>query len=61
MKLSAHIKIEIGLKKAGFRTLGAWCRANRENYNTAYAAMHGLRKGPKTKIVFDRLKRAANV
>lgn len=41
--------IRAGLMLKGHRSLRAWAKKRKVNYNTAHAALHGLRAGPKAK------------
>jgi len=52
--------IRAGLIRSGHHNLAAWARKNGTNYNTAYAALHGLRAGPTTKRVRKQLEKFAN-
>jgi hypothetical protein len=52
--------IRAGLIRSGHHNLAAWARKNRTNYNTAYAALHGLRAGPATKRVRQQLEKFAH-
>jgi hypothetical protein len=52
--------IRAGLIRSGHANLAAWARSNGTNYNTAYAALHGLRSGRMTKRVRKQLERFAH-
>lgn len=52
--------IRAGLIRSGHPNLAAWARRNGTNYNTAYAALKGLRSGPTTKRVRKQLEKFAN-
>lgn len=54
MELSTESTPEIPAIRAalllkGHRSLRAWAKKRKVNYNTAHAALHGLRAGPKAK------------
>ena len=61
MQEPTSLEIEIGLKKAGFRSLRAWCRKRGVNRFTAWAAWKGVRHGPKSVKILQRMRRDANV
>lgn len=53
--------IRAGLIRNGHRSLLAWCRKRRANYNTAWAAMHGCRSGPESLRVRALMMKDAHV
>ena len=52
--------IRAGMIRSGHKDLAAWARTTGTNYNTAYAALRGLRGGPQTKRVRKQLEKFAN-
>lgn len=54
-------KIRAALVLKGHRSLRAWAAKHKVNYNTAHAALHGLRAGPKATQTRILLLKDANV
>ena len=52
--------IRAGLIRSGHKDLATWARKHGTNYNTAYAALHGLRSGPTTQRVRKQLEKYAH-